>query len=994
MSESDHLLSCLRDPRLAAHATAGMPAWLWSTDGTRLLWANPAGAAIFGCAAPAECAQHRFAPDQLAASQIARLAGTLSLNGTPKLELLRGFGAGFGRALLCACSRVALDYHSVILVVAQQPAGPNLGLAERARRLLTGIDDAIAAFSPDGKLIHATAAAQAVLSGRATFTALGAEVLAASARESGKASGTSEAGETTIERIGSGANLIFLASLPPPATPVAVAAEPASVMVVPAIAPEPVAERRAMKRGENSAAETSAPLPASTDAASLPQEAALAERRHPLRFVWQMDADDRFSLGSGEFTEVIGPSVAAALGRPWNEISSALGIDAKGEVARAIASRDTWSGIHVEWPIEGSAERIAVELSGLPIYDRNRVFRGYRGFGVCRDVSRIAQVMSQRAQAATAEMRPPASQTQASATPEPPRPALALVPPTQNVLPFRPAAAESKSGTLSPLERNAFSELAKQLTARLHGNENATAQATAVPSDAGTPADGNRAPAPPVPPASVARATAASTPFDEERPILSRLPVGVLIYRHSQFIFANRAFLDWTGHETLSDFEQAGGLDSLFLEGGKHAGTSEHGGQALLIETPDGRQRPTEARLFTIPWDGSSAMALMLVPAAQTAPQSDQGELRELRAILDTATDGILVFDAGGRVLTANHGVQALFGYDADEFSNLSLGDLLAPESRRVALDYFEGVVRSSAKSIINGGREVIGQVRQGGLLPLFMTVGRLAENDRLCAVFRDITSWKKAEEELIAAKQQAERASAAKSEFLAKVSHEIRTPLNAIIGFSEVMMAERFGPVGNDRYRNYLKDIHASGEHLVSLLNDLLDLSKIESGKLELNFADVNLNDLTQQSVAIMQPEANRERIIIRTSLPTALPPVVADPRSVRQIILNLLSNSIKFTGAGGQVIVSTALNDNGDVILRVRDTGAGMSESEIAVALEPFRQLATATRAPVAGTGLGLPLTKALAEANHARFSISSAANSGTLVEIAFPQARKAAQ
>ena len=123
-------------------------------------------------------------------------------------------------------------------------------------------------------------------------------------------------------------------------------------------------------------------------------------------------------------------------------------------------------------------------------------------------------------------------------------------------------------------------------------------------------------------------------------------------------------------------------------------------------------------------------------------------------------------------------------------------------------------------------------------------------------------------EDDLLNAKQQAEKASSAKSEFLAKISHEIRTPLNAIIGFSEVMMEERFGAVGNERYKQYLKDIHTSGGHLISLLNDLLDLSKIEAGKLELTFASVDLNELTQQCVALMQPQANRERIIIRTSL------------------------------------------------------------------------------------------------------------------------------
>ena len=211
---------------------------------------------------------------------------------------------------------------------------------------------------------------------------------------------------------------------------------------------------------------------------------------------------------------------------------------------------------------------------------------------------------------------------------------------------------------------------------------------------------------------------------------------------------------------------------------------------------------------------------------------------------------------------------------------------------------------------MLDTGREAIGRVRQGGLVPLYFTMGRIADGEKFCAVLRDITAWKRTEEELINAKQQAEKASTAKSEFLAKISHEIRTPLNAIIGFSEVMMDERFGPVGNERYRQYLKDIHASGGHLISLLNDLLDLSKIEAGKLELTFVSVNLNDLVQQCVAIMQQQANRERVIIRTSLPPNLPQIVADARSVRQIALNLLSNSIKFTGAGGQVIVSTALD------------------------------------------------------------------------------------
>jgi PAS domain S-box-containing protein len=369
-----------------------------------------------------------------------------------------------------------------------------------------------------------------------------------------------------------------------------------------------------------------------------------------------------------------------------------------------------------------------------------------------------------------------------------------------------------------------------------------------------------------------------------------------------------------------------------------------------------------------------------------------QAENRELKSILDTATDGVIVLDGDGNILSANRSAEALF--NCDELRTKAFADLFAPESRGTALYYLDGLANSGVASVLNDGREVVGRVRDGGLIPLFMSVSRIGENgEKFCAVLRDITDWKRAEEELTSAKRQAEKASSARSDFLARISHEMRTSLNAIIGFSEVMMDERLGPIGNERHREYLKDIRESGGYLVSLINDLLDLSKIEAGKLELSFTSVNLNDITQQCVAIMQPQATRERIIIRCALAEKLPPIVADERSMRQIVLNLLSNSIKFTGAGGQVIISTAY-DMGEVALRVRDTGIGMSDNDIVTALEPFRQLATSGPGGSGGTGLGLPLTKALAEANRASFSIKSAANAGTLVEVTFPSTRVLAE
>jgi PAS domain S-box-containing protein len=373
-----------------------------------------------------------------------------------------------------------------------------------------------------------------------------------------------------------------------------------------------------------------------------------------------------------------------------------------------------------------------------------------------------------------------------------------------------------------------------------------------------------------------------------------------------------------------------------------------------------------------------------------------KAEFRELSAILDTAMDGIAVLDSQGRILSLNRSGEALFGFDQNEVAGEHFTSLIAPDSRALANAYFEGLKSHGAASLLNRGREVIGLARQGGTIPVFMTLGRIGASPgvgeehaaRFCALLRDLTHWKKVERELEEARKDAERASALKSDFLARVSHEIRTPLNAILGFAEVMMDERFGSIGNQRYKDYLGDIHASGTLVMSLVNDLLDLSKIEAGKMDFAFASIDANRIVSECVSILQPQASRERVALRLSLSPALPNILADERSLRQIVLNLLSNAVKFNRPGGQVIVATALADAGSAVIRIRDTGVGMSEAGIGLAFEPFRRLATAR--PSRGTGLGLPLTKALAEANHASLTIKSKEHEGTLVEVVFPPAR----
>jgi len=381
---------------------------------------------------------------------------------------------------------------------------------------------------------------------------------------------------------------------------------------------------------------------------------------------------------------------------------------------------------------------------------------------------------------------------------------------------------------------------------------------------------------------------------------------------------------------------------------------------------------------------------LIVVVRDVTKQVEAEEKVHTLNYALEQSAASVIITNIDGVIVYANPRACVISGYSREE--------LVGNTPRLLQSGLTPPTVYTELWKSLRAGQEWHGEMlnrRKSGELyweslvvsPLRSSRGEITQ---FMAVMEDISNRKLMEDALVVAKQQAERASRAKSDFLASMSHELRTPLNAIIGYSEFIDTEPFGGLGHDKYREYLGHIQESGRHLLELINDMLDLSKVEAGKLALEEEEVDLAHSIQGAMHLVLERANRSGVRLSADLAEDLPHIWADNLRLKQIMLNLLTNAIKFTPEDGSVTLTAGLERDGSLSIRVTDTGVGIAPQDIPRVLEPFGQVNNPMVRREEGTGLGLPITKRLVELHGGILEITSRLGEGTTVIVRLPASR----
>ena len=390
---------------------------------------------------------------------------------------------------------------------------------------------------------------------------------------------------------------------------------------------------------------------------------------------------------------------------------------------------------------------------------------------------------------------------------------------------------------------------------------------------------------------------------------------------------------------------------------------------------------------------------------------------RKFRTLLEAGPEAMLLCDSTGEIKLVNAVTESLFGYGREEMLGQRV-EMLIPERFRAGHPGHVGkFTHDAAHRPMGQGWNFMGLTKDGTEIPVDISLGPIEVDGEqmVLSAIRDISDRKAYEDEIIHSRELAEQqavslehlnvdlmkardgaeaASKAKSNFLAMMNHELRTPLNAIMGFSNIIRSEAMGPIGNESYVEYIGNIHESGQHLLTVIEDILDLSRIETGQLALDDELVDVSDLINGAVRLFKDQAIQDGITLREDVAGHLPPLRGDVRKLKQILASLISNGVKFTERGGEVVVSARVAKNSYMIIKIADTGIGIAPEDIPMALAPFGQVESYMDRPHDGAGRGLPLAKALVELHGGSFDLQSKPGEGTTVTLRMPAERLAAR
>jgi PAS domain S-box-containing protein len=501
----------------------------------------------------------------------------------------------------------------------------------------------------------------------------------------------------------------------------------------------------------------------------------------------------------------------------------------------------------------------------------------------------------------------------------------------------------------------------------------------------------------------VARLRAAQSAASQLDSILDHSPQAILIHRGAAPLYVNLSFVRLVGLDSREEalhlpnsIDVAHPEDRAFVLGQVEARIAGHGFlqhyEARILNSLH-ETIWVDCYAARVVWQGEPASMVTMtdITLRKKIEAAQRHSEKLLSTVFKLSPDPItLTTMKDGRYVDVNESFTKALGW--------SRADVIGRTATEIGfwkdLDFRQRMIEILKRD--GHVRGLLSQVRQpnGEIRDFIYSIDTIQFEDEtlLLGIGRDVTELRRDADRLRESMESAEIANRAKSEFLANMSHELRTPLNAILGFSEIIGGEMFGSTGHPRYVDYAKDIFSSGRMLLQIIDDLLDLSRVEHGKLELHVENLTAKDVIEGCLRLVDNRAREARLRITTELPDSPIRFAADPLRLRQVLLNLLTNAIKFTLAGGSVTIGARRNGPaGDVAFFVADTGIGMSDAEVALALQPFGQVANAMTRAHTGAGLGVPLAKGLTELHGGKLLIESAPGQGTRATVTLPETQR---